>query len=156
MRATRTACKLQVPDAVLNKPGKLLPAERRIIEFHPVSGYDMCKRLGFLQDELAVIRSHHEKWDGTGYPDRLAGKDIPMLARITAVADVYDALTSSRSYRKAMSHEEAMAIIEKDSGTHFDPACVAAWKRMVTGDPGFIPGIAVGDPTLKLVGEQAR
>jgi len=143
--------KLKVPDSILNKPGKLLPEERKVIEFHPVSGYDMCKRLGFLQDELSVIRSHHEKWDGTGYPDRLAGENIPLLARITAVADVYDALTSSRSYRMAMSHEDAMAIIVKDSGVHFDPLCVKAWVRLAQDDAAFFHEIADSTRTLKLV-----
>lgn len=123
--------KLAIPDGILNKPGKLSEEERVIIEAHPVSGYDMCKRLGFMIDELAVIRSHHEKWNGSGYPDRLSGEDIPLVARITAVADVYDALTSSRSYRKAMSHEEAMDILLRESGRHFDPRCIAAWERLV-------------------------
>lgn len=143
--------KLKVPDSILNKPGKLTHEERRIIELHPVSGYDMCKRLGFLHDELSVIRSHHEKWDGSGYPDRLAGEEIPLLARITAVADVYDALTSSRSYRKAMSHDEAMAIIEQEQGKHFDPACVAAWVRLAQKDIGFFREMAVSDRVIRLV-----
>jgi HD-GYP domain-containing protein (c-di-GMP phosphodiesterase class II) len=108
-----------------------------IIERHPVDGYNLCKRLGFMPEELSIIRSHHEKWDGSGYPDRLKGEDIPFLARIIAVADVYDALTSSRSYRKAMSHEEAMAIIYKDRGTHFDPICVDAWVQISERDPAF-------------------
>lgn len=143
--------KLKVPDSILNKPGKLTNEERHIIELHPVSGYDMCKRLGFLHDELSVIRSHHEKWDGSGYPDRLEGEDIPLLARITAIADVYDALTSSRSYRKAMSHKEAMAIIEKEQGTHFDPVCVAAWMRLAQEDIEFFREMAASDRGIRLV-----
>ncbi|GGD86546.1 HD-GYP domain-containing protein [Paenibacillus nasutitermitis] len=142
--------KIKVPDSILNKPGKLLPEERKVIELHPVSGYDMCKRLGFLQDELSVIRSHHEKWDGTGYPDRLAGENIPLLARITAVADVYDALTSSRSYRTAMSHEDAMAIIVKDRGVHFDPLCVDIWVRLSQDDASFFLEIADSTGSIKL------
>ncbi|WP_308637674.1 HD-GYP domain-containing protein [Paenibacillus silvisoli] len=148
--------KLRVPDAILNKAGKLTPEERLIIEKHPVSGYDMCKRLGFLKDELSVIRSHHEKWDGTGYPDRLKGEGIPLLARITAVADVYDALTSSRSYRKAMSHDEAMAIIIEGSGVHFDPACVKAWLRVASTDAEFFDEIAANSRSLKLVHKAAQ
>jgi putative nucleotidyltransferase with HDIG domain len=130
--------KNKIPDHVLNKPGKLTQDERLIIERHPVDGYNLCKRLGFMPEELSIIRSHHEKWDGSGYPDRLKGEDIPFLARIIAVADVYDALTSSRSYRKAMSHEEAMAIIYKERGTHFDPICVDAWVQISEYDPAFI------------------
>ncbi|UVI30834.1 HD-GYP domain-containing protein [Paenibacillus spongiae] len=143
--------KLKVPDSILNKPGKLNPDERSTIERHPVWGYDMCKRLGFFYDELSIIRSHHEKWDGTGYPDRLAGSNIPLLARITALADVYDALTSSRSYRKAMSHEEAMVIIVSGSGVHFDPACVEAWERLAQDDSSFLLETAASDRHFKLV-----
>ncbi|MCK9859105.1 HD-GYP domain-containing protein [Paenibacillus sp. ATY16] len=128
--------KLIVPDNILNKPGKLTPEEREVIEKHPVTGFNLCRRLGFMQEELAVIRSHHERWDGSGYPDALSGDNIPLLARVTAVADVYDALTSSRSYRAALSHEEAMAIILKERGKHFDPLCVDALIR-IAGEKGW-------------------
>lgn len=129
--------KLYTPDNILNKPGKLTPEERAVIELHPVYGYDLCKRLGFMAEELAIIRSHHERWDGTGYPDRLRGEEIPLLARITAVADVYDALTSSRAYRAAMSHDEAMTIIVQQRGRHFDPKCVDALVSLTEADPEF-------------------
>ncbi|WP_168118681.1 HD-GYP domain-containing protein [Paenibacillus sp. HB172176] len=129
--------KLNIPDGILNKPGKLSAEERLIIEQHPLTGYELCKRLGFMLEELSVIRSHHEKWNGSGYPDRLAGENIPLVARITAIADVYDALTSSRSYRKAMSHEEAMNILLKESGSHFDPRCMSAWGRLVQEQETF-------------------
>jgi HD-GYP domain-containing protein (c-di-GMP phosphodiesterase class II) len=122
--------KIEVPDSILNKPGKLTPEERAVVERHPITGYEVCKRLGFLTEELGVIRHHHEKWDGTGYPDRLEGTQIPLLARILAIADVYDALTSTRSYRKPWSHEQAAAVIVQESGRHFDPDCVAAWVRI--------------------------
>ncbi|WP_141680390.1 MULTISPECIES: HD-GYP domain-containing protein [Bacillales] len=148
--------KLRIPDTILNKPGKLTPEERCVIEEHPVSGYDLCKRLGFMPEELSVIRSHHEKWDGSGYPDQLAGEQIPLLARVTAVADVYDALTSSRSYRKAMSHEDAMEIIVKESGRHFDPLCVKAWVRLVSEQPGFFEETIRNSPHLKLDKKLAR
>ncbi|SFE83286.1 HDIG domain-containing protein [Paenibacillus catalpae] len=128
--------KLIVPDHILNKPGKLTPEEREVIEKHPVTGFNLCRRLGFMQEELAVIRSHHERWDGSGYPDALSGDNIPLLARVTAVADVYDALTSSRSYRAALSHEEAISIICKERGKHFDPLCVDALVR-IAGEKGW-------------------
>lgn len=121
--------KIEVPDQVLNKPGRLDSDERKVIERHPVTGYHVCRRLGFLQEELDVIRHHHERWDGTGYPDGLKGTAIPILARILAVADVYDALTSTRAYRQAWSHEQAMALLKEESGKAFDPACVEAWAR---------------------------
>jgi uncharacterized domain HDIG len=129
--------KLFIPDEILNKPGRLTPEERAVIEQHPVRGYNLCKQLGFMTEELEIIRSHHERWDGAGYPDRLKGEAIPLLARIAAVADVYDALTSTRSYRAAMSHEEAMKIIAQESGRHFDPRCVDAWLSLAEDDPAF-------------------
>ncbi|MFD0589563.1 HD-GYP domain-containing protein [Paenibacillus sp. GCM10027627] len=148
--------KLYIPDGILNKPGKLNDEERAIIESHPVSGFDVCKRLGFMVEELAVIRSHHEKWNGSGYPDRLSGEDIPLVARITAVADVYDALTSSRSYRQAMSQDEAMSILLNESGRHFDPRCIRAWERLVVEHQQFFQDTLVNSPHLKLDDKIAR
>jgi len=131
--------KIDVPDAILNKPSRLSPEERYVIERHPLAGYEMCRVLGFMKEELDIIRWHHEKWNGTGYPDGLKGESIPLMARIVAVADVYDALTSSRAYRKAMTHAEAMAIIVDQRGEHFDPACVDAWIRVCDRHPSQIP-----------------
>jgi putative nucleotidyltransferase with HDIG domain len=127
--------KINIPDAVLNKPGKLSPDERTIIEQHPVKGYEMCRNLGFLKEELSIIRSHHERWDGKGYPDALQGTGIPLMARIAAVADVYDALTSHRAYRRAWSHEDAIAFLNENKGSHFDPDVVEAWIRVCEKDP---------------------
>jgi putative nucleotidyltransferase with HDIG domain len=127
--------KISVPDIVLNKPGKLSLEERSMIEMHPLNGYKMCKDLGFLKEELSIIRSHHEKWDGSGYPDKLKAENIPLLARIVAVADVYDALTSERSYRKAWPHSEAMDFLIEQKGIHFDPKCVEAWVILCERDP---------------------
>ncbi|MFD2331081.1 HD-GYP domain-containing protein [Cohnella sp. GCM10020058] len=139
--------KIETPDAVLNKPGRLTPEERTIIEEHPVRGYEMCRNLGFMEEELGIIRSHHEKWNGEGYPDRLAGEEIPRMARIVAVADVYDALTSNRAYRPAMSHEDAMVILNASKGTHFEPACVEAWERACQAEPEMIrEGSAMWEP----------
>jgi putative nucleotidyltransferase with HDIG domain len=142
--------KISIPDAILNKPGKLVPDERILIEKHPLTGYDMCTNIGFMKEELSIIRSHHEKWDGTGYPDKLKGNDIPIFARIVAVADVYDALTSDRSYRKAWVHHEAMKYLKENKGTHFDPQCVEAWDRLCLRDPSVyqIPLQAVKDETI--------
>lgn len=127
--------KINIPDSILNKPGKLLPDERMIIEKHPVFGFNLCKNLGFMKEELSIIRSHHEKWDGSGYPDNLKGNDIPFFARIMAVADVYDALTSERSYRKPWTHQEAMQYLNNNKGTHFDPKCVEAWEKLCIRNP---------------------
>lgn len=127
--------KIEVPDHILNKPDRLTPEERGVVERHPVSGYAMCKRLGFMKDELHVIRHHHERWDGTGYPDRLAGDQIPLLARVLAIADVYDAVTSARSYRGPWSHEQARVYIIEQAGRQFDPHCVEVWSRLTAGGP---------------------
>lgn len=127
--------KLEIPDAILNKPGKLTAQEREVIESHPKSGYEMCRKLGFMKEELEIIRSHHEKWNGEGYPDQLRGEQIPRMARIVAVADVYDALTSDRAYRKALSHEDAMTFLNEHKGTHFDPACIEAWGKACEQEP---------------------
>ncbi|MFC4775944.1 HD-GYP domain-containing protein [Paenibacillus sp. GCM10023252] len=148
--------KLSISDRILNKPGSLTPEERAVIELHPVTGYDLCKRLGFMPEELSVIRSHHERWDGDGYPDRLSGVQIPHLARIIAVADVYDALTSSRSYRKAMSHDEATGHILRQRGKHFDPDVVDAWVRLVTEQAEFFRETAENSRHLKLIRQAAR
>lgn len=127
--------KIQIPDSILNKNGKLTDDERFIIQTHPLKGYNLCKGLGFMKEELEIIRHHHEKWDGTGYPDRLMGEEIPFLARIVSVADVYDAVTSNRSYRQAWTHQQAMNLLQDQNGTHFDPICVAAWERICERDP---------------------
>lgn len=127
--------KLEIPDAILNKPGKLTPEERAVIEKHPVNGYEMCRRLGFMKEELEIIRHHHEKWNGEGYPDQLRGEQIPRMARIVAVADVYDALTSNRAYRKALTHEEALQFLNEHKGTHFEPVCVEAWEKAFKQKP---------------------
>jgi len=126
--------KINIPNEILNKPGKLTEEERKIIESHPVRGYQLCKNLGFMREELGIIRSHHERMDGQGYPDRLSGEQIPFLARIVAVADVYDALTSERAYRQAWSHEEAMYYLRTHRGTHFDPKVVDAWQEACDRD----------------------
>ncbi len=117
--------KVGVPDAVLLKPGKLDAAERTLIEAHVTIGYDMLVTLPFLGASLPAVRGHHERWDGAGYPDRLAGLGIHPHARLMAVADSYDAMTSARPYRAALSAEEAARRLRADSGTQFDPAAVA-------------------------------
>ncbi|MCP2014276.1 diguanylate cyclase [Deinococcus sp. HSC-46F16] len=123
--------KLGVPDAVLLKPGRLTPEERLLIETHAPRGAELAARIPFLHPEArGVIRSHHERWDGTGYPDGLRGEGVPLLARIFALCDVYDALTSDRPYRAALPPEEALAILEAGRGTQFDPALVGRFVAL--------------------------
>ena len=124
------AGKVAVPDAILFKPGPLTPAERAIIEQHPVTGSEIVRDIDFLGAARDVIRSHHERWDGTGYPDGLAGADIPLSARVFAVADALDALTTNRPYRRASSFAEARIIMVRDSGAHFDPEIIEAFESL--------------------------
>ena len=128
--------KLAMPDSVLLKPGKLTVEEFSIIQTHPIHGSEMLRRAIEKMEEdtllltaLDITLGHHEKWDGSGYPRGLAGEDIPLCARIAAISDVFDALTSSRPYKNAFTAEEALAIIYKDSGTHFDPYLVEVLQR---------------------------
>ncbi|HLV11316.1 MAG TPA: HD-GYP domain-containing protein [Trueperaceae bacterium] len=126
--------KIEVPDAVLNKPTRLEPHERDLIEQHPANGERIGRTLGLHRLELEVIRHHHERWDGSGYPDKLEGGSIPLLARIMAVADVYDALTSARAYRPAWTQEAARTLLQREAGTSFDPRVVAATLEVLRGD----------------------
>lgn len=123
--------KLGVPESVLLKPGKLTDEEFEQIKRHPSIGANILQPVDFPWPVIPIVRHHHEKWDGTGYPDRLKGEEIPLNARIMAVADVYDALTSNRSYREAWSHERAVELIKKDAGRHFDPLVVEAFLRVI-------------------------
>jgi response regulator RpfG family c-di-GMP phosphodiesterase len=122
--------KVGIPDDILFKPGRLTPAERTLMETHAQIGWDILSGsdspLVQLAAEIAV--SHHEKWDGSGYPHRLAGEAIPIGGRICALADVFDALMAVRPYKQAWSLDKAIAYIEENSGSHFDPACVAAFR----------------------------
>jgi ribonuclease P protein subunit RPR2 len=122
--------KVAVPDAILFKPGQLTLEERAIVQQHPVTGSEIVRDIDFLGAARDVIRSHHERWDGTGYPDRLAGTEIPRSARVFAVADTLDALTTKRPYRHASSLAKARVIIVRDSGMHFDPEIIDAYESL--------------------------
>jgi len=113
--------KLMIPPEILNKPGRLTTEEWVMIKKHPVWGVEMLADIDFPWDVRPIVESHHERWDGTGYPHGLKGEDIPRTARILCVADVYDALTSERSYKKAVSHEQALDMMRSDVGGQFDP-----------------------------------
>ncbi|NTU70449.1 MAG: HD domain-containing protein [Coriobacteriia bacterium] len=129
--------KVGVPDAILLKPGKLTPEEFEVIKSHTLIGAETLAAVqgrhptnAFIRMGADIARSHHERWDGTGYPDGLAGEQIPLTARIMAVADVYEALRSVRVYKAAMSHDEALRIIVEGAGTQFDPAVTGAFARI--------------------------
>ncbi|GBF05815.1 hypothetical protein DAERI_060075 [Deinococcus aerius] len=128
--------KLSVPDGVLLKPGPLTPAERALMRDHVLTGEALVRCIPAMSPEvLAVIRSHHERWDGTGYPDGLRGEEIPFLARIFALVDVFDALTHARPYHAARPVAEALDIIRAEAGRHFDPGVVAAFLGLMEGQP---------------------
>ncbi|HYG58302.1 MAG TPA: HD-GYP domain-containing protein [Symbiobacteriaceae bacterium] len=122
--------KIAVPDHILNKPGTLTPEERRVMESHATRGYDLVLRTRVPLEVARVVRHHHERWDGRGYPDGLQGTDISVAARVLAVADAFDAMTSDRPYRAALSLREAREQIMAGAGGQFDPAVVAAFVRV--------------------------
>lgn len=132
--------KIHIPDAVLNKPGKLTEEEFGIMKTHTTAGEELLTHAkaelgesGYLNTAVEMAAYHHEWWNGKGYPYGISGEEIPLCARIMAVADVFDALTSKRCYKSAMPLEKAYAIIREESGTHFDPAVVEAFFA-VTAD----------------------
>lgn len=118
--------KIGIPDAILQKPGKLEPEEWSIMQQHARIGAEIIGEhaTGLLKTARLIALYHHEKWDGSGYPNGVAGNDIPQAARIIAIADVFDALTSVRPYKAAWSVEDALALIQRESGKHFDPELV--------------------------------
>jgi HD-GYP domain-containing protein (c-di-GMP phosphodiesterase class II) len=123
--------KISVPDSILNKPGKLTDAEFSIVKEHPVRGYRIIQNVRSLQPEFAGVLYHHERLDGSGYPDQLRGNAIPLDARIIAVADVFDALTSARPYRGPMTVDLAFEILDGEAGTKLDIECVSALRRLL-------------------------
>jgi len=135
--------KVAIPDAILHKPGALDENERALMCRHPLIGAEMVSGIEFLADAVQVVRSHHERWDGTGYPDGLAGTTIPLAARVFAVADVLDALTTDRPYRSASPLGEAREQIRAGAGSHFDPRVIAAFETIsdatLTGIGNAIP-----------------
>jgi putative two-component system response regulator len=142
--------KIAIADAILSKPGKLTPEEMTIMRGHVTIGARILENgsSDLIKTAELIAQSHHERWDGAGYPDRLSGTDIPIEARVVAISDVFDALCSERPYKKAWPIEKAYAEIIACSGTHFDPACVVAFREkwpeiqvIMQGEP---PRAAVG------------
>ena len=111
--------KLAIPEHILNKPGKLTPAEFEKMKLHAAIGADILSAIEFPYPVVPIVRHHHENWDGTGYPDRISGTDIPIGARILSVVDCFDALTSDRPYRPALSDQEAINILTERRGTMY-------------------------------------
>jgi putative nucleotidyltransferase with HDIG domain len=140
--------KIEVPTEILTKSGPLTAEERSIMERHAAAGAELLRDIEFPWDVLPMIRGHHERWDGTGYPDRLAGEAIPLTARVLCIADVFDALASDRPYRPAFARDEALAIMQREVGKAFDPQLFEGFLRVVKR-----PGLAFETrPAVSAVG----
>ena len=122
--------KVNIPDTILTKSGKLTDEEYEIVKTHPVVGAKAIEDVEGIADNIAVVYHHHERWDGKGYPDGLVGEETPLVARITAIADAFDAMTSTRSYRPALPFEEAYKRILDGKGSQFDPELVEVFKQV--------------------------
>lgn len=140
--------KLMIPAEVLNKPGKLSDEEWAMMRGHPSAGVELLADIEFPWDVRPLVESHHERWDGRGYPHGLAGEEIPLTARVLCLADVYDALTSVRSYKRAFTHDEAMEIMRQDVGKQFDPALYDAFVEVMRT---AVPATTVNRPRLALI-----
>jgi len=148
--------KLAVPEHILSKPGRLTPEEFEKLKIHPVVGAEILDRVQFPYPVVPIVRSHHEKWNGTGYPDGLSGEGIPIGARILSVVDCFDALTSERPYRRAVSADEAMALLRAESGRSYDPRVVDCIERRYKGLEEVVSRSArVGSP-VELVSKVDR
>ena len=143
--------KLAVPEHIISKPGKLTPEEFEKMKIHPIVGAEILERVRFPYPVAPIVRAHHEKWDGTGYPNGLRGEEIPIGARILAAVDCLDALASDRQYRRAMPLEDAMKVVRSEAGHAFDPRVVDAleqgyvqWERKAQA-----PGAQIGGPVQR-------
>ena len=128
--------KIGIPDRILRKPGRLTDAEYSVVKGHPSIGESLIRAMPDLSEIRTAVLSHHEHFDGTGYPQGLAGQDIPLAGRILCVADSYSAMTTERPYRKALTTHEAVAEPQAGSGTQFDPAIVATFIRCLHASQG--------------------
>jgi len=122
--------KIGIPERILSKPGPLTDDEWSIMRTHPLLGAQILSPVKFLHPALPIVEAHHEKWDGTGYPRGLRGEDIPLGARIFALVDAFDAMTSDRPYRRSMTFEQALESITKAAGTQFDPEVVRCFEEL--------------------------
>ncbi len=123
--------KIGISDTILHKPGPLDEEEWKIMRLHPDIGARIVAGIPFLQDTIPLIRHHQERWNGTGYPDGLQGEEIPILARMFAIVDAFDALTSKRPYRKKISTQEAIEYLREQSGILFDPNMIDVFEKVV-------------------------
>jgi HD-GYP domain-containing protein (c-di-GMP phosphodiesterase class II) len=148
--------KITIPKEILNKPAKLTDEEFELIKTHTVEGQQLLDQVGGLMSRVGkIVRSCHERWDGRGYPDGLCGEEIPLAARIVFCCDAYNAMTTDRPYRKAMSRDDALAEIRDNAGTQFDPAIAEALERVVLNDeryPRLVEGVAASHAVAAALG----
>jgi putative two-component system response regulator len=141
--------KIGIPDGILFKRGLLTDEEWQAMRLHTIRGEEICKPMKTLAPVLPIIRSHHERWDGSGYPDGLAGEDIPLLARILQVADIYDALTTARPYKPAFSHQHAIEIMVEEARRGWrDPELVPLFAEVSQRNPDLDPGRWPTEPSM--------
>ncbi len=132
--------KITIPDAILSKPGKYTPEEFAVMKNHPQLGCDICAKIPSMQDALPLIRHHHEKLDGTGYPDGLAGKQVAALVRVVTIVDIYDALRSRRSYKEAFSIDKSFEIMwDEVAKGWWDRDILSAWEKLVRDKKSDLP-----------------
>jgi diguanylate cyclase (GGDEF)-like protein/putative nucleotidyltransferase with HDIG domain len=143
--------KMVVPPEVLNKPGGFTPEERCLMERHPDAGVELLHGIDFPWDIRPMVRFHHERWSGGGYPTGIAGEEIPLAARILALADVFDALTTDRPYRRAYSAKQALEIMETSMQSHFDPRLLRLWVGLCDGGEIELPRFAGAEPSAPVV-----
>jgi len=148
--------KVRVPESILNKPGPLTESELAIMKTHPEVGEHILRPIQSLGAILPIVRHHHERWDGTGYPDGLAGRAIPLGARIVAVCDAYRAMSEDRPYRRALTKEEARSELERGAGSHFDAHCVAALLRALGRRDDTATVVALRPPVSAAPSPQRR
>jgi len=148
--------KVRVPEAILKKPGPLTHSEREIMRTHPEIGEHILEPIQSMKAILPIVRHHHERWDGTGYPDRLAGEAIPLGARIVAVCDAYRAMSEDRPYRRALTAKEARRELERGAGSHFDAHCVAALLRALSRQADTATVVALRPPVPPAPSPQRR
>jgi HD-GYP domain-containing protein (c-di-GMP phosphodiesterase class II) len=142
--------KIGIPDAILLKPGRLDGEEMAIMRTHVGQGEEVVTGMGWLDGAQAVVAAHHEKWNGSGYPRGLAGNEIPLAARIFAVADVFDALCSKRPYKEPMTLDATLAILHQDTGSHFDPGVMTVFAPMAAEIHARLAGSSEADARLLL------
>ncbi len=144
--------KVGVPDSILLKPGRLDPKEWEVMKTHPVRGVEICRHLKTLDPVIPIIRHHHERWDGSGYPDGLAGENIPLLARIVQMADIYDALRRERPYKRAFTADETIEVIDDETARGWrDPALVKTLHRLYHDVLSRLDGVARSEWELEPV-----